>query len=78
MTQMSLVVQVCFMLVGNNPQPVCHEEIVAQKETEESPEEACLPAQQMIAKWKENSRFAGSQWTIGGYKCVSGVPKEAI
>jgi hypothetical protein len=49
------------------------------KETDESPSDACMPAQMMIAQWKGHSKFAGPQWIVGGYRCDPHyMPKESI
>jgi hypothetical protein len=76
---MTLVVSICFMLNGSHSPLVCHDEVVAVKETDESPSDACMPAQMMIAQWKGHSKFAGPQWIVGGYRCDPHyVPKDAI
>lgn len=64
----TLVVSMCHALAGITS-PVCHEVIVIK---DEMPMQACMLAQPALAGWKEKSIYAGKQWTLQGWKCVSG------
>ena len=74
----TIVVTVCHLIAGEPD--ICYDRVVGRTDTATRIMVSCEMSQPALAEWKGHSIYAGDDWWIAGYRCLSGnyIPGDTI